>query len=281
MIFNGNANEYLMLSEIDVTSSYLLKQNIETGLTIIWNVGGDADFKIDEVDYKIKSGQIFFLTEFHELEPLQFDCLRLVRFNRGFYCIIDHDSDVGCKGMLFFGASKVPLITIPIEEMEKFEILWKMFRMEMVSRDKLQVEMLQMMLKRLLILSVRIYKEQNQDLEIAPFRLDIIREFNFLVETYFKDHHDVAFYASELNKSPKTISNLFLKYKNKSPLQVIQDRIMLEARRLLHNSDKPVKEIAYALGYEDIQTFSRFFKTKEKISPIKYRVKAKNLGVNG
>lgn len=275
MIFNGNANEYLMLAEIDVTHIHLLKENIETGLTIIWNVGSDAVFKIDEVDFTIKNGQMVFLTEFHKTKAEEFDRLRLVRFNRSFYCIIDHDSDVGCKGLLFFGASKVPVITLPEEEHEKFEILWKMFSMEMVSRDKLQTEMLQMMLKRLLILSARIYKERSHDLDLAPHRLDIIREFNFLVETHFKEHHDVAFYAAKLNKSPKTLSNLFLKYNSKSPLQVIQERIMLEARRLLHNSDKSVKEIAYLLGYEDIQTFSRFFKTKESISPVEFREKAR------
>jgi hypothetical protein len=59
---------------------------------------------------------------------------------------------------LFFGASQFPKITIPEEE--KFEILWKMFAIEMESKDDLQNDMLLMMLKRLLILCTRIYKEQ-------------------------------------------------------------------------------------------------------------------------
>jgi hypothetical protein len=81
-------------------------------------------------------------------------------FNRAFYCIADHDSEVGCKG--FFGASQFPKITIPDEELEKFEILWKMFAIEMESKDDLQNDMLLMMLKRLLILCTRIYKEQTE-----------------------------------------------------------------------------------------------------------------------
>jgi hypothetical protein len=53
-------------------------------------------------------------------------------------------------------------ITIPDEELEKFEILWKMFAIEMESKDDLQNDMLLMMLKRLLILCTRIYKEQTE-----------------------------------------------------------------------------------------------------------------------
>jgi AraC-like DNA-binding protein len=46
---------------------------------------------------------------------------------------------------------------------------------------------------------------------------------------------------------------------------------MLEAKRLLIYSTKRIKEIAYEVGFEDIQTFSRFFKRNEGISPSKYK----------
>lgn len=251
--------------------SRLLDQTFKNGLTIIWNDGGDALFNIDEVNYEIKNNQIFFLTELHSVRTSDFSSLRLIRFNRNFYCPIDHDADVGCKGMLFFGASKVPIVTIPDEEHEKFELLWQMFVIEMQSKDSLQAEMLQVMLKRLLILCTRLFKKQMHVLDMPVSRLNIIREYNFLVETFFKQHHDVAFYASQLNRSPKSISNYFASIGNVSPLQLIHDRIMLEAKRLLRHTDKPVKEIAYMLGYEDIQSFSRFFKSKESISPVDYR----------
>jgi AraC family transcriptional activator of pobA len=101
--------------------------------------------------------------------------------------------------------------------------------------------------------------------------LDIVREYNYLVESNFKTKHQVADYAEMLNKSPKTLSNLFKKYNEKSPLQVIQNRTILEARRLLHYSDKSIKEIAYEIGYEDIQSFSRFFKKMEGVSPSDFK----------
>ncbi len=46
---------------------------------------------------------------------------------------------------------------------------------------------------------------------------------------------------------------------------------MLEARRLLHHSELQIQEVAYEIGYDDIQTFSRFFKKQEGISPSEFK----------
>lgn len=141
----------------------------------------------------------------------------------------------------------------------------------MVSKDNLQLEMLQMMLKRILILCTRIYKNQLDYQQIEEKQIDLIREFNFLVEQHFRTKHSVEEYALLLYKSPKTLANLFKKTGNKTPSQFIQSRIMLEARRLLRYTDKSISEIAYEIGYEDIQSFSRFFKKQEGESPSDFR----------
>ena len=130
-----------------------------------------------------------------------------------------------------------------------------------------------MMLKRYLILCTRLYKEQYQYSSIKKEN-DIIREFNFLVEQFFSTKHTVAEYAELLFKSPKTISNTFSKIGSKTPLSYIQDRKMLEARRLLYYTDIQIQEIGYKIGHNDIQAFSRFFKNQEGISPSKYREKS-------
>jgi AraC-like DNA-binding protein len=96
-----------------------------------------------------------------------------------------------------------------------------------------------------------------------------VREYNYLVESNFKTKHQVADYA-EMNKSPKHYL-IYSKNNEKSPLQIIQDRTILEARRLLRYSDKSIKEIAYEIGYEDIQSFSRFFKKIEGVSPSDFK----------
>lgn len=271
MIYNGNNKEHLQLESVDSSNCYLVKETIESGLSVLWFEEDDNRLIIDAVEYTFNAKQIVCLTEFHKVDVKKISKLKLLRFNRPFYCIVDHDVEVGCKGILFFGASDLPVLTVPDDELDKLETVWKMFLLEMESKDNLQQSMLQMMLQRVLILLTRIYRQQQPVTDRAT--VDIIREFNFLVEKHYKTLHTVADYAALLHKSPKTIANIFVKWGEKTPLQFIQERKMLEARRLLSYTDKPVKEIADELGFIDIQTFSRFFKKQQGVAPSEFREK--------
>ncbi|UMB52991.1 helix-turn-helix domain-containing protein [Lutibacter sp. A64] len=271
MLYNGPTNEYLKVELIDAKNCSILKENVESSLTLIWCLDDTTVLTIDNKKHHFKKNEIVCFTEFHKIETTAIGKLQMIRFNRAFYCIIDHDSEISCKGILFFGASQLPILKLLNKDIEPFETLFKVFKHEMDSNDKLQLEMLQMLLKRLLILCTRIYKEQHNYSALTNASSDIVREYNFLVEMHFKTKHSVAEYAEILNKSPKTLSNLFSKLETKTPLQFIQDRIMLETRRLLRYTDNSIKEIAYQVGYEDIQSFSRFFKKNEGISPSEYK----------
>lgn len=270
MQFTGVLKENFWLSSLAEENCDILKQAIKTGLTIFWNLEDDACLSIDGIEYLLKHNQIIFLTEFHKLQVERINESRLLRFNRPFYCI-NHNSDDDCNGILFFGASQVPIIQLPEHEVDNFEVLWKMLHKEMQLKDDMQIEMLRTMLKQLVIHCTRLHKEQNKTISFEKGKLDIVRKFNSLVEMYYKTKHGVAEYADLLNKSPKTLCNLFLQYNQKTPLQIIQERILLEARRLLHYTERTIKDITYELGFEDIQTFSRFFKNKEGISPKEFR----------
>lgn len=271
MEFTGKNSEYLLIEEISSENCYVLNEKLESGLTILWSLEGETHIKIDDQEFRLAVDEMIFLTEFHHIEVLSIQKAKVIKFNRSFYCILDHDSEVSCRGILFFGASQVPLIKISLFQREQFELLWKVFAMEMESRDHLQYEMLQMLLKRLIILCTRLFKEQQELDSMETSKMDLLRNFNYLVEIHFRKLHTVAEYADLLNKSPKTLANLFAQQKEKTPLQIIHDRILLEANRLLTYTDKAVKEIAYELGYEDLQAFSRFFKSRSKYSPKKFR----------
>jgi len=114
-------------------------------------------------------------------------------------------------------------------------------------------------------------KEELVAPEINNAQLNVIREYNILVEKHFKELHQVKDYADLLFKSPKTLSNLFHQFGKKTPLSVIHERIILEAKRLLLYSDKTAEEIAYELGYKDAGHFSKFFKKHEGNSPNIFR----------
>lgn len=271
MKYLGHTNEYFEVCNLDSNNCDILKTKQDSVLSLLWFEDDQTHLNIDAIDYSFENNQIISLTDFHQIEIKQMGKLKLLRFNKPFFCIVDHDSEVGCKGVLFYGSSSLPILNLKPADIEILQAVWKMLLLEMVAKDNLQLEMLQMMLKRILILCTRIYKNQLDYQQIDEKQIDLIREFNFLVEQHFRTKHSVEEYALLLYKSPKTLANLFKKTGNKTPSQFIQSRIMLEARRLLRYTDKSISEIAYEIGYEDIQSFSRFFKKQEGESPSDFR----------
>jgi AraC-like DNA-binding protein len=193
------------------------------------------------------------------------------QFNRAFYCIVDHDKEVSCVGFLFYG-SQLMFTALNKENTHKVDLLLQIFIEEFETVDNIQEDMLRMLLKRLIIIVTRLAKQQFLQVPDLPEqKLDIIRQFNLLVENHYKKEHSVKFYADQVNRSPKTLSNLFALYNEKSPLTVILDRIVLEAKRLLLYTDKSAKEIAFELGFEDAAYFSNFFKKNAEVSPSDFR----------
>lgn len=271
MIYKGKNNEFLRLQSVKQGDIILFDTAMNAPLNLIWTRDEKTTIEFEGQQYTLPKNTIICLTHFFEVKFISIDRACVIKFNREFYCVIDHDAEVGCKGVLFFGANQLPYFQIPDVELEKFETVWKMFQIELETKDEMQLEMLQTMLKRFLILCTRVYKSQNQLTAIQLEENNIIREFNYLVEQHFKTKHSVQDYADMLNKSAKTLSNVFAKVSDKSPLQIIHDRIAIEAKRYLTYTDKSVKEIAYDLGFEDIQTFSRFFKKMEDKSPLDFK----------
>ena len=272
MKFQSNINEVLFISEITPQQKHMFNQDLKTGLSIIWNVADTAVFKVDGKKISIERNCAIFLTEFHVLEDFNFEKLNVIQFNRPFYCVEKHDSEVGCRGILFFGASDVPKIEIKGERLKQLQLIWEVFMMEMEEEvDNLKLEMLQIMLKRFLITCVRIYKKRRLNIPSGNNNVGLIREFNYLVEKHFKTYTKVTDYAKLLHKSPKTLANTFHKHIDKTPLKIINERRLLEAKRMLKHSEKSVQEIAYDLNFIDVQSFSHFFRSRIGQAPSLFR----------
>ena len=218
---------------------------------------------IDEINYTMPGHSLLPLVSNQHFIFEKPEVLLSWQFNREFYCIADHDAEVGCVGFLFFGIHHPMFITLCHDDLKQIDIIEKLFLEDMQQKDRMQGEMLLTLLKRLIIKSTRMAKTQsNSDQRLTDERLDIIRQFNLFVEINFKQQHEVSFYARQLNKSPKTLTNLFHLCNYPSPSCLIYRRLILEARRLLYYTCKSGKEIGYELGFESPAHFSRFFKLK-------------------
>ncbi len=271
MKYVGSTDEYFEILEANREHTSGLDKPIDGQLSVVWFQENGNKLTIDSVPNTFDKDEILCLTSLHKVEINTLGKTKILRFNSPFYCILNQDSEVGCKGILFFGSKSLPVLKPNKEDLKSICSLTQMVQLEMESRDDLQQEMLQMLLKRLLILCTRIYKSSESLDKLPAQETDLIREFNFLVEQHFKTAHTVSEYAQMLNKSPKTLSNLFGKSNSKSPLKIIQNRIMLEARRKLRYTEIPISEIGYEVGFQDIQSFSRFFKKNEGTSPSDFR----------
>lgn len=91
--------------------------------------------------------------------------------------------------------------------------------------------------------------------------------FQQLLEEQFHENHQVARYVGELNTTEKKLSLITKNYLGQTPLQVIHNRLLLEAKRLLLFEETSHKEIAFQLGFDSPASFSLFIKNKTGHSP--------------
>ncbi|MGB0863864.1 MAG: helix-turn-helix domain-containing protein [Saprospiraceae bacterium] len=251
---------------------YQIKEWTDT-IKILWNRSNQPiEILLDDIPIILQPNQITTTTylQYFSIQKANTP-LTAMLFNRPFYCIQTHDEEVSCNGIIFFGTQKIPVISLDEMEQHKFALLLEVLFDEFQTKDNIQGEMLQVLLKRVIIKCTRLAKEQLITKDLNNNQVDIIRQFNVLVDTHFKEKRQVQDYADLLHKSPKTLSNLFKMYNNKSPLRIIHERIILEAKRLLYYTDKSISDVAFELGYEELPPFSKLFKKIEGITPSKFQ----------
>jgi len=189
---------------------------------ILWNKGEHAiTITIDAYSILLEKNQVIFCTPVNILDLPENVHLISIVFNREFYCIRDHDYEVSCQGLLFFGSSLPSIITLSVADSMSFESMFHILEEEFRNKDHIQGEMLRVLLKRLLIMATRLITAHTIDDSVSKPQIDLVRKFHVLVENHFREKHQVSAYAKLLNKSPKTLSNVFKKTSDDSPLQII------------------------------------------------------------
>ena len=268
---NTGGDLLLISGEKDFDRLFYSRDKEKKYFTIAWNKGPLQVVNIDGIAYDFMPDTVLplmFNQSFNFERP---DDIIAWQFNREFYCIVDHDVEVSCAGFLF-GMGDILFISLDGPYQNKLKLLLDIFTQELNTPDHIQNDMLVMLLKRLIIIVTQLARSKYApDEKLQDQRLDIFRKFNLLVEMKFHEEHSVNYYAGMLNKSPKTLSNIFSLYNDKTPLQVIQSRVLLEAKRLLHYTPKSIKQITYELGFEDPAYFCNFFKRHTAMSPNEFR----------
>ena len=93
----------------------------------------------------------------------------------------------------------------------------------------------------------------------ADTRGTLAQKFQALVETNYRSHRPLAWYADQLNCTARTLSRQTQEAFGMSPLHFVNRRLLFEARRLLRFTAASCSEVAAELGFEDPSYFSRFY----------------------
>jgi AraC-like DNA-binding protein len=101
-----------------------------------------------------------------------------------------------------------------------------------------------------------------------------VYEFMMLLEENYWQERNADYYAGVLGISTKRLNQVLKEKLDKTGMQLIHDRIILEAKRQIIHSENSLKEIAYELGFTDRPYFSRFFKKQTGKTPEEFQRQA-------
>jgi len=171
----------------------------------------------------------------------------------------------GLHGLeLFFNCEEARPLVLETEEMAVLLDISSKIADEHNTSRVYRWEILGAFLSLLLLESSRMKLEKQQhNVQLGHRASEIVRSFKNAVEQHFQEWHLVVDYAQAQHLSSNYLNEVIKSETGSSAKDWIQQRLLLEAKRLAQYSDMPAKEIAFALGYEDVAHFSKFFKNLE------------------
>ena len=270
---NGNLAFKLFSFDDNSFFDHLQRNNY---FSLIWVKEGKGTLKADFAEYDFNANTLFAFSPYQPFMIATDAPLKgvAIYFHPEFFCIYKHHKEVSCNGVLYNNIYNPPFVVVDQPSSSTFEMLCDQIRTEMQNPDLAQYELLVSYLKIFLITAARLKTQQQPEAAAVladhkePF---ILQKLKDAIEENFKRKHSPSDYAELLYITPKALGKITKSYFNKTLSSLINERIIIEAKRELYLTNKTVKEIAYELGYEDEYYFSRFFKVNADVSPQLYR----------
>ncbi|CAN5375758.1 helix-turn-helix domain-containing protein [soil metagenome] len=270
---NGNLAFKLFSFTDNSFFDHIQRQNY---FSLIWVKEGAGTLKADFSEYEFTSNSLF---AFSPYQPYMIKTQNpivgiAIYFHPEFFCIYKHHKEVSCNGVLYNNIYQPPFVNVDELSVATLQMLCEQIKTEMQNPDLAQYELLISYLKIFLITAARLKTQQQPEAALAvmenkePF---ILQKLKDAIEENFRSIHSPSEYADLLYITPKALAKITKSYFNKTLSHIINERIIIEAKRELYLTSKSVKEIAAELGYEDEYYFSRFFKVNADVSPQLYR----------
>lgn len=170
--------------------------------------------------------------------------------------------DLADRNIIELSSSKIKEIS------EDFERLYKEFHTSSTYREQiLQTSLLSLLYK------FKVIQEEFSTLEIAPNKQQtLVLKFKNLVNNLFVSCKQVGDYAEKLFVSSNTLNKIVKELTGKTAKEIINDRVILESKKMLLYTSNDIAEIAFNIGFDEPTHFIRFFKTYTLQTPKEYRI---------
>ena len=238
------------------------------------NGGGihDIDFK----SFEIESQNLHFVSpgQVHLVDRDLNSHGYVIMFSREFYHLNSGNTEMLIDLPFLSYNTDRPILKLNEGEYSNCLAVVKKINEEYFKKGAYMDEAIRLYLNILLIECKRMYYQkvpQQVTSETTSSGIRIVREFKILLEENFRLLHKVSEYADLLYVTPKYLSEILKNVTGRTAADIIQERIILEAKRLFTHSELSAKEIAYFLSFDDPSHFSKFFKTNTGISPNEFR----------
>lgn len=230
---------------------------------------GSGTHDIDFISYPVQSNSVFFIKpgQVHQLE-LKAGCTGyLMEFNSEFYHPINKT-----KIQRLRKASNKNFCQFDNDNFLKLSLILKYIFNEYADKQESYQDSIKANLDILMIELVR----QGRISEIStivthPYTQERLEEFFELLDIHITENKQVSYYTNLMNLSSFQLNEITKSTVGKTSSVLINDHIILEAKRHLLATPNQVKEIADQLGYEDVSYFIRFFKKQTGYSPEAFR----------
>ncbi|MEL7268149.1 MAG: helix-turn-helix transcriptional regulator [Bacteroidota bacterium] len=247
--------------------------------SIILLTKGEAEYKIGLSEYRITDSSIYFqapqhLRYYNRLSDWEG---YVIVFMDGF--IENHPT---LKNLVtnFEGFKITSKVVVPLNEivLSETELMFQHLYEISYSKSDFRFDKAKSLLELIMRQSIEHYKllYQNQQ-ETKQNR--IVKRFEKIVEEHLYDITQdkverlmsITEIAERININATYLGEVLKKATGRTPKEILSDRIALEARSLLNNTDMAINEIAYFLKFQDASNFTKFFKQKTGFSPSEYR----------
>lgn len=228
---------------------------------------GTGDHEIDFTSYKVDDNSVFFMRpgQVHQLTLKAESTGYLVQFKTDF--CYPHDKSAN---QLLRKASSLNFYQPGSNNFKRIlSILTSIFQ-EYTGKQESYQEVIK---ANLGILFIELARRHSKALSttIAPYKQERLDELLTLLETHIANHKQVVEYADMLNLTPYQLNAIIKATLGKTCSELINETIILEAKRYLLATTNQVNQIADHLGYEDVSYFIRFFKKQTGYTPESFR----------